>query len=733
MTRQNKKFKIYTHHFHSLRHTRESQDSKVDEPKKKSVFEKFFLACLAAIKFFYGLCYAVGLFLVTGAARLKFLLVNDIKKTIEAYKKRKSRIAGKDFKVSLAGFVGLALCFVLLFQSLHFAARALEVKNRLVGVSKQGASYLAGAQDALENKNFAEAESKFNLALESFTSGKAQIQEEHVLLNQILGATKIKRDADELFKAAALMSSAGADLSELYKKVDSISFGAAGFNFKDQENFKLSDLYEILNSSLSKLNSAAQALQKVDPNNIPGQYRDKLVLAQGNLDALKKSFSSFGDLAFLAARMTEGKKNIAVFFENNNELRATGGFIGTYGALKVTDGVINNITVSSIYDLDGQLQEAIQPPFPILNLSDKWYLRDANWFAHFPTSAKILSNFYEKVGGETPDTVIAMTPNLVTDLLGLFGPVTLPRYNTTLTADNFVEVTQVASSVHYDRTDNKPKQILADLVPVLLQKVSELNKEQVPVLLQILQNNLTNKQIVIYARDSQLQEKLELFNWAGQMASTDRDYLSVVGSNLNGSKSDRFMDQEISLISTVGENGWITNELTITRTNRMPKLDNTANESYLRVYVPAGSKLVSNSGFDYKEPIRLAHGLDFKKNPKVLEWESSIVKDLLSGTSIGLEDGKTFFGNWIKVEGGETKVIKLVYTLPFKLNDLDHYSLLVQKQIGAPNQKVSYQINFSDRRLLWKNIEAVKLETDKIDIDAVLNKDILFGMVMQKR
>ena len=90
-----------------------------------------------------------------------------------------------------------------------------------------------------------------------------------------------------------------------------------------------------------------------------------------------------------------------MLFENNNELRATGGFIGTYGNLKILNGKIQNIRVSSIYDLDGQLTENIKPPNPLLNVNSKWYMRDSNWFADFPQTAKTVSGFYEKKVGNT--------------------------------------------------------------------------------------------------------------------------------------------------------------------------------------------------------------------------------------------------------------------------------------------------------------------------------------------
>jgi len=55
---------------------------------------------------------------------------------------------------------------------------------------------------------------------------------------------------------------------------------------------------------------------------------------------------------------------------------------------------------------------------------------------------------------------------------------------------------------------------------------------------------------------------------------------------------------------------------------------------------------------------------------------------------------QNFFRNWLTVKGGQTKTVTLVYKLPFKLANLDHFSLLAQKQIGAFASDFSYSLDF---------------------------------------
>ncbi len=551
-------------------------------------------------------------------------------------------------------------------------------------------------------------------------------------MNELLNLLPQKKDSDAVFRAASLIASAGLDLARDYKQLSGLRLTPAGLQSPDGSPIRLDEISAQLDSAINKFDQANNLLKQVNPNSLPSAYREKLVLAQNNFDNIQKSFHSLRDVLNLGTDLLNGNRHVLVMLENNNELRPTGGFMGTYGDITVNNAAVTSLRVSSIYDLDGQLREKIRPPFPLFAVNNRWFLRDSNWFASWPQSAQKISNFYELEGGETPDDIIAITPRLVQDLLAITGPITLPRYNVTLTSDNFVEMTQVESSVEYSKIDNRPKQILADLVPVLLKQVGSLPKDRWPAVLQALQDNLNQKQIVLYSRDSETEQLIQSFDWGGDFQATDRDFLSVNSSNLNGSKTDLYIHQDIALKTTIGSDGSVTDKLTLTKTNTMPDLPGTSNTSFIRIFVPLGSQLISNSGFDYNTTTPQATPGE-KIDPDVAAWEKSIVTDLVSGTSIGQEAGRTFFGNWLTVGGGETKTVSLTYRLPFSLNPIDRYSLMLQKQIGALPANMSYEVDFSGRRLLWESFSPDSTDADNFRINFKFDKDILLGVVLERR
>ncbi|MCX6797262.1 MAG: hypothetical protein NTX98_02170, partial [Candidatus Doudnabacteria bacterium] len=71
--------------------------------------------------------------------------------------------------------------------------------------------------------------------------------------------------------------------------------------------------------------------------------------------------------------------------------------------------------------------------------------------------------------------------------------------------------------------------------------------------------------------------------------------------------------------------------------------------------------------------------------------------------------------------------------LPFKIQGLDHYSLMLQKQIGSQNENFEYNLDFSGRDIKWQNFSPQNTESNNLTINQGLNKDYFFGFVLKKR
>jgi hypothetical protein len=390
------------------------------------------------------------------------------------------------------------------------------------------------------------------------------------------------------------------------------------------------------------------------------------------------------------------------------------------------------------------LKENIVPPKPIQKISAAWSLHDSNWFPDFPVSAEKAIFFYEKTGGPTVDGVITLTPTVMQKLLVETGPIPLPQYGFTVDADNFIPIVQEQVETKYDKEENQPKKVLADLTALLIEKVfASQDKETLYKIMNALVEGLNEKQMLLYMRHPETEALIDDAGWSGRILPASKDYLSVIHSNINGYKTDGVIDEIIKHTAEISADGSVIDTVTITRTHRGGNTPydwwNKVNADYMRVYVPAGAKLLSAKGATWEFP---ASPLDYKAlgfhtDADVEREENSIVIDEKSGTRVYQDAGKTVFGAWVYVSPQESVTVEYRYSLPFtidmnkiKSGGADSYMTVYQKQSGSIGSKLFASVIFPQSiEPVWQMSGNLipygrqwKLETD-------LKTDVFAGMV----
>lgn len=356
---------------------------------------------------------------------------------------------------------------------------------------------------------------------------------------------------------------------------------------------------------------------------------------------------------------SRGDRRYMIIFQNNTELRPTGGFIGSYATLtfKQDGGASFNFGPNIYHAITNQTTwQKLPVPYPILD-DQQYGLRvyEANWNPDFPTSAQLLQKFYESIHGVPAQGVIAVDTSLITDLLDITGPLDFPQYNTTLTADNFLETVQYKVEKEYfeDATnvaENNPKKILSDLLPVLFQKIGQLDWSGKQRIYQLLGDAVSRRSIQIYSSNSAVETELVKLGIAGEMKQSSSDYLHINNANVGGFKSSLNVTQQVDLTQRVVGNR-IQNTLTITRTHngdgQWPDADN---RNFMRLYLPLGSQIVSTTG-------------------------------AFEQYSVAEENGHTCLAGWFTTPVANKKKAVIVYLLPESI-DKRSYSLTWQRQGG---------------------------------------------------
>jgi hypothetical protein len=526
---------------------------------------------------------------------------------------------------------------------------------------------------------------------------------------------------------------------------------------------KLAAMTVALNKALPELQTSTSEFAKVSDTSLPEALRVPFRTIRDDagmtVDDLKRASASSGVL--LDAIGANGKRRYLVVFQNSNELRPTGGFIGSYALMDLEDGSIKRIEIPAggSYDLRSGFNQLIAAPQQLRLVNPRWEFQDANWFADFPTSAQSLSWFYEKSGGPTVDGVIAITSNVMQDLLRQVGPIDLPEEGKTITADNFMLETQKSVEVEYDHVTNQPKQIISDMAPKVLQKLIDGGAKDLPALAGVLGKALASKDIQVYFSDPATQTAAADFGWTGALQPVDgADFLSVVDTNIAGGKTDGVVSEDVKQETRVEQDGSIVDTLTVSRSHHGALGDlftGLKNIDYLRVYVPRGSELLTAEGFKapgdgYFQP------QDSSLQPSTLlaAVEGSVSTDPTSGTRITEESGLTVFGNWIQVDPGQTRSIKISYRLPFRIQDLTKkpqtsldrvrqtlglwaptaaMKLVVRKQPGAVNRTFSSRMVAPDGWQIRSSVpEQAVSRSDGLALSTPLDKDVYVGMLLVK-
>lgn len=603
----------------------------------------------------------------------------------------------------------------------HYAAATLIVALPIVAVpmvrgqvaaiereAQNGFSDLLAAGEAVQTRDFDGARLSFQAASLDFAEAERRLGLIGGLVSNVARILPIPTRAS----AAAPALAAG---RELALGGSLLSAGLATLDSAGDPMAKIAALKKSLNDSMPHIDQAAASIAAIDSAVVPEEFRGRFMMAQTEtpklVDTLRRATKVAAILPAIAG--ADAPKRYLVVFQNSTELRPTGGFVGGYALLDIDRGQVKNVEIpgGGSYDLKGSLRLNLAAPQPLRLINPRWQFQDANWSPDFPTSAQTLTRFYEQSGGPTTDGVIAMNESLIERMLEVLGPIELAKYGKTIDAKNFYPEIQKQVELDYDKTENKPKQILADMAPTLLTRLFAANQETLMKLAGVLDEAVAIRDLQFWMRDESLQADVASLGWSGELKQTEGDYLNIVHTNIAGQKTDAVMADTVDHSVKILADGSGIVTLTLKRAHNGQKGDlfsGVRNVDYLRVYVPRGSELVEAAGFEKPDPkLFKIPAADLATDQAIADQENSAVVDRASGTTTSEESGKTVFANWVQTDPGATSDIQLTYRLPLgavelreqpadRLADLRAalrlpakatpgrltYSLLVQKQSG---------------------------------------------------
>lgn len=448
---------------------------------------------------------------------------------------------------------------------------------------------------------------------------------------------------------------------------------------------------------------AKSEIDQVNPNHYPNfwvfkKIRDQISTARTLVDEGALAVEQGKPLIkVLPELLGESKsKKYLVLFQNDNELRPTGGFLTYYSIFRVEEGVIHIDSSNDIYRLDDSIRSHPKAPDIILDYLPKvstFNIRDSNLSPDFSESMKTFMDFYEDSSLKTDiDGIIALDTDFLVHVIDILGEVQAGGQTFTAKTDERCNCPQVVYQLELNTT--KPvgfvradrKAIVGDLLYQTMRKALGVSpKLYWGRLFQQAITDAAEKHILFSLVNKDAQKGIEALNWAGRIKKFDGDYLHINDANFAGAKSNMYIKENVKVEYDVSSTGEVQKTVTIEYRNPQAYSDcnlergglclNAILRNFQRVYVPEGSVLSTSKGSEVKVQTK---------------------KDL----------GKTYFESFFTVKPLGKAGIIYTYKLPFKVEG-GNLPVLIQKQPGVDVILFEVYVN-------GKKVESFDLRSDKV-------------------
>ncbi len=590
-------------------------------------------------------------------------------------------------------FLRFIFLFVLFILGLGLLVIVLNLKQVSAAVTSvtQGKNNLEKSLEYAQTRDFLVAQDSADLAVSNFKIASEEL--DGLILGPLQYITAVeayKADARHLTKGGELLATAMSKGTAYASSLDSVLGKNTNLGFSQlppeekkrilaaiyNSEITLTEIEKILDQSLVEIKSV-QSFTWVTPlTSRIKELTEKITTGQ-------KTLASASPLTKLLPSIL-GYPDAATYLfvlQNSDELRATGGFIGTYGIIQTRDGDFARFETHDVYHLDIPVEGKVKitPPDPLKKyLNKNWFFRDANWSPDWPTSAEKLLWFYNQENNAQAkpdpiknfDGVIAITPEVITELMNITGPIVVD--GETYTAQNFVDLLQYKVEKDFIRLGVSRwhrKEVIAEIAKILKERLLDLPLDRWPELIRLVGDNMARKNVLLYDKDPATKQLILEQGWGGELKKTWGDFLMVVDSNMAALKTDAVMKRHIDYQVDQGKDGDLTAVATLSYSHE-GSLDwkTSRYQSFTRLYVPEGSQLLRATGFA----------------------PDSVIT--------GNELGRTYFGGYLTVPPHQTGQVVIEYTLPRRMVEnmttYKNYGLFIQKQPGTGQVGVSVDVAF---------------------------------------
>jgi hypothetical protein len=506
---------------------------------------------------------------------------------------------GRRRRAWLVGVVVLFLLVVCAFAGLQAARAGLDARHARAS--------LFAAEATLTAQDLAATRTNLTAADQSLRAMKRKLDGMGPILPvaKVIPVVRSQVIAVETFQSAGiLLTQAGLRLTDATQKVLDESTGDTPVSGAVD---KLRSIQGPLSSGADSLRVAERKVAKLKGRWLIGP----IATARNDLNRRLPSYerratsASDGLNALIAFAGGNGPRRYLFLSQNPDEIRPTGGYIGTYGLISATTGKLDLERFEDSHNfLDAHPNAVVPPaqagsPFRFAQPPLPQSLTNVNNLPDFAGAAKMAAQLWNGSGEPHVDGVLSVTPSFLARILAVVGPVNVPDFGETVDSGNVIArfdfYTEQLNADPSSTTESVRKGFVSSLAEQVMKKVLAAPSSQWQALAKAVGQAFDAREAMAWSSDQQVASALQSRHWDNTLPAASGDFFYNAEFSY-AAKIDRSLRRQFDQHVELRADGSARITTTMVVNNPKPGgFTNPGSLSYVTVYGPNGAVLDKSS------------------------------------------------------------------------------------------------------------------------------------------
>lgn len=485
------------------------------------------------------------------------------------------------------------------------------------------------------------------------------------------------------------------------------------------------DLYASIETDILAM---IKTVNKLDVEALPGltpqKYKDALTsllaVTKDAENTFPQTSSSLKGLLTKVPDLLGSKKPVTylVVFQNEKEMRASGGLLTAYGLLTVDKGkVVGDIDTHDMWDLQydiwayiGTLHHNIYGQKVLMERgcgASELRAQDSGIYSDLQVSTDMFLDYYDSLAKALPkkykayDNVILLNTFFASDMVGVVEPLVTEDCDV-ITAENLAKV------IFANREDGERKSNIGNVAKAAEDEFSSISSDLLPEAAETLIKTVQAKNIAFSSKNKEMQKYFDDLGMTGRTVNDFKgDYFQLSEAQVCGLKANFYLYDTVTQNIKIADNGSVSNTVKIQWVNEKvyDRKEEDIISATMKFSYRAWLRIMTPQGTDYTFSDGLTKSSYAGYSPK--EYYDEVTKKQVSDNIIWFNHVRM-----TSAEPAKKYDLNVKYTLPssVKYTEADGYKLLLQKHPGKKDEK--YTINVSYKGQAYK-VEFA-LDRDKV-------------------